>query len=109
MRKAFAVESPQPAKLGVGKLCYTDSMVDTHAYWSRWAQKLQSLGVSGLAAALLDGAGPLRLLAAQLVHAGTPFIGSESTGSQWQALAAMLEDKDEAGQFVSFLREEDRV
>ncbi len=107
MRKAIAVDAVPPAELGVGKLCYTDSMADTHAYWSQWAHKLQGMGVSGLAAALLDGAGSLRLLVAQLVHAGTPFIGSESAGSQWQALAAMLEDSDEAQQFVSFLREED--
>jgi hypothetical protein len=82
-------------------------MADTHAYWSQWAHKLHSLGVSGLAAALLDGTGSLRLLVAQLVHAGTPFVGSESAGSQWQALAAMLENSEEARQFVSFLREED--
>jgi hypothetical protein len=84
-------------------------MVDSRAYWSFWAQKLHVLGVSGLAAALLDGTGPLRLLAAQLVHAGTPFIGASRANEQWQALAAMLEDKDESQQFVSFLREEDHA
>jgi len=109
MRKAATVGATQPEKWGVGKLCYTDTMVDSRAYWSHWAQKLQGLGVSGLAAALLDGTGSLRLLAAQLVHAGTPFIGTSPASEQWQALAALLEDKDEAQQFVSFLREEDHA
>lgn len=109
MRKAATVGAAQPAKWGAGKLCYTDTMVDSRAYWSHWAHKLQGLGVSGLTAALLDGTGSLRLLAAQMVHAGTPFIGTSPASEQWQALAAMLEDKDEAQQFVSFLREEDHV
>jgi len=107
MRKTQAYRLPQPAKLGVGNLCYTESMQDSRIYWSQWEQKLQGLGVSELAAALLDGAGSLRLLAAQLVHAGTPFIGASSAADQWQALAALLEDKDSAQQFISFLREED--
>jgi len=109
MRKAVAVGDTQPRNWGVGILCYTDPMVESRAYWSRWAQKLHGLGVTGLAAALLDGTGSLRLLAAQMVHAGTPFIGTSSASEQWQALAAMLEDKDEAQQFVSFLREEDQI
>ena len=108
MRKTQAYHLPQLAKLSVGNLCYTESMQDSRSYWSRWADKLHILGVSDLAAALLDGAGSLRLLAAQLVHASTPFIGSAAAADQWQALASLLEDKDTAQQFVSFLREEDQ-
>lgn len=109
MRKAAANGATRPGKGNVAILCYTDTMVDSRAYWSHWAQKLQGLGVSGLAAALLDGTGSLRLLAAQMVHAGTPFIGTSPASEQWQALAALLEDKDEAQKFVSFLREEDHA
>ena len=109
MRKAATVGATQPGKWAVGKLCYTDTMVDSRAYWSNWAHKLHGLGVSGLAAALLDGTGSLRLLAAQMVYAGTPFIGTSRASEQWQALATMLEDSDEAQQFVSFLREEDHA
>ncbi|MHB8113635.1 MAG: hypothetical protein ACYDHA_09295 [Bellilinea sp.] len=108
MRKAQAYHLPQLANLSVENLCYTESMQDSRSYWSRWAQKLQILGVSDLAAALLDGAGSFRLLAAQLVHASTPFIGPSAAADQWQALASLLEDKDSAQQFVSFLREEDQ-
>lgn len=108
MRKAQAYHLPPLAKLSVGNLCYTESMQDSRSYWGRWAQKLQIMGVSDLAVALLDGAGSLRLLAAQLVHASTPFIGSSAAADQWQALATLLEDKDSAQQFVSFLREEDQ-
>lgn len=108
MRKARAYHLPQLENLSVGNVCYTESMRDPRSYWSRWAEKLEVLGVSDLAAALLDGAGSLRLLAAQLVHAGTPFIGSSAAADQWQALASLLEDKIAAQQFVSFLREEDQ-
>ena len=108
MRKAQTYHLPQFENLSVGNVCYTESMRDPRSYWSRWAEKLEVLGVSDLAAALLDGAGSLRLLAAQLVHASTPFIESSAAADQWQALASLLEDKIAAQQFVSFLREEDQ-
>lgn len=82
-------------------------MQDSQPYWHKWAQMLQKIGMTGLAASLLDGAGSLRYLAAQLVHASTPFFGSPDASSQWQALAAMLEDRDVAQQFISFLKEEE--
>lgn len=109
MRKELMVEVFQPQKYAVANLCYTDSMQDPHLYWNQWAQKLHSMGVSGLAAAFISGAGAFRLLAAQIVHAGTPFLSSSRVIDQWQALAAMLEDKDSSQEFVSLLREEDSI
>lgn len=103
------MEYLQPQKYGSANLCYTDSMLDQHPYWIQWAQKLHSLGLSGLADAFLTGAGAFRLVAAQIIHAGTPFLSSSRVSDQWQALAAMLEDKDSAQEFVSLLREEESV
>lgn len=95
------------ANFSVVNLCYTDSMQEFRCYWSKWARLLQKLGATDLAASLLDGAGALRYVAAQLVHASTPFVGSHDASRQWQALAAMLEDRDIAQQFISFLKEEE--
>ncbi len=58
-----------------------------------------------MAAALLDAGGPLNIIAAQLVIAGQPLLGSNHAGP-WTALADLLENPDQARQFATFLREE---
>lgn len=108
MRRAKAEEFFQSSRnFSVGNLCYTDSMQDTRCYWNNWAHLLQKFGVTDMAASLLEGAGSLRYVAAQLVHASTPFFGNSETYSQWKALAAMLEDRELARQFISFINEEE--
>lgn len=82
-------------------------MQDSGGYWDRWAQSLHKLGATDLAASLLEGAGSLRIIAAQFVHASTPFFGRSEASNQWQALAAMLEDRDASQQFISLLKKED--
>lgn len=106
-RSMTSLVSNSSANFGVGNLCYTDSMQDSSCYWHHWARLLQNMGVTDLAASLLEGAGSLRYLAAQMVHASTPFFGGSDASNQWQALAAMLEDRDVAQQFISFLKEEE--
>ncbi len=91
----------------VGNLCYTDSMQESSCYWHKWAQILQNMGVTDLAASVLEGAGSLRFVVAQLVHATSPFFGNTEASSQWKALAAMLEDRNMSRQFISFLKEEE--
>lgn len=76
----------------------------SHAYWKEWASVLQRTGLTDPAAALLEAAGPLSLLAAQAVHFCQPFIGIQS---QSQALASMLEDPYTCREFVDFLRQEE--
>lgn len=97
------------ANFGVENLCYTDSMLDARCYWKNWARMLQNFKMTDLAASLLEGAGSLRIVAAQFVHATTPFLGGAETANQWQALAAMLEDRDITLQFISFLKEEENL
>ncbi len=105
-RSKASLVTHSSADFGVGNLCYTESMQDSRGYWQRWAQSLHNLGVTDLAALLLEGAGSIRLVAAQLVHAGTPFLGRSEASNQWQALAAMLEDRDASEQFISLLKKE---
>ncbi len=97
------------ANSAIGNLCYTDSMQDDSPYWDNWARILHNLGVTRLAASVLEGFGPLRLVAAQLIHAGTPILGNPANSNQWQALADMLEDRKKSDQFISFLKGEDTL
>jgi len=74
-------------------------------YWPKWAQTLQRLNLKGFSLVVLEGAGPLKLVLAQLMLAGTPFF-SGSTRAQVKSAAEMLEDKDESHIFADFIREE---
>lgn len=74
-------------------------------YWARWAQKLQQSPWSGLCQAFLEGAGPLKLVLAQVMLAGSPLLGT-STSHNWQAVAEMLEDDQASHEFVALLRKE---
>lgn len=81
-------------------------MENGRAFWSIWARKLQRLGIDQFAALLLDAAGPLKVLLAQLMYAGSPFFVSHDN-QEWQALEHLLEDPQESSSFASFLRQED--
>ena len=82
---------------------------------SRWASRapiiptgpigriLQRNRLSGVAAGLIEAAGPLSIIGAQAIYLSQPVIG---LGNQWQALAEMLENQDELRHFATFLREE---
>ena len=75
------------------------------SFWNKWAQSLQRFHLRDFSLAVLDGAGPVKLLLAQFMLAGIPFMPS-GTRSQWQAAAEMLEDAEESRTFADYLREE---
>ena len=75
------------------------------SFWSSWAQTLQRLKLTGIFLPLLEGAGPIRVVLAQLMLAGIPFTSSTSK-PQWVAAAEMLEDGDKSRHFAEFLRRE---
>lgn len=78
-------------------------MDESHFFWGAWARFLQRWGLQGTASALLESAGPLNVLLAQLMYLGQPFLPRDHT----QALGHMLENKQESRAFAAFLREED--
>lgn len=55
---------------------------------------------------LLEGGGPLIPLAAQLVYLGQPFLSGGNASRHLQALAELLEDREETLSFATFLRED---
>jgi len=88
------------------ELCYTLSMIDEDQHvWCGWAAKLRRWGLGDGTATLLEAAGPLTLLAAQVVYLGQPLFSSWLPGSGLKALAGMLEDPTKTQGFVQLLRE----
>lgn len=77
-----------------------------HSFWSSWAQFLHRWGLSEPAATLLEAAGPLSMLLAQVLYLSQPFWGRQQSGNQWYSLAEMLEDDEQCRLFAKFLREE---
>jgi len=78
-----------------------------HTFWTGWAHFLQHWGLREPAATILDSAGPLTVLLAQLVYFGKPFFGGALPVGQWDALAQMLECREDSRSFATFLRGEE--
>ena len=80
---------------------------DDYTIWATWASRLQGWGLGSFAAALLEGAGPLKLLGAQLVYIGQPTLSGLLPDDQLSALANLLENDVYSSNFVKVLREEE--
>lgn len=81
-------------------------MNNDQKYWRSWAEALHQWGIADWVATILDSAGPLSTIAAQLVYISQPLIANSRTDEQFETLAAMLEDDDQLKQFVILVREE---
>ena len=93
-------------------MCYTDSVMQrdsitaARSVWPRWAGFLHRHGLESLVAWALEAAGPFTVLAAQALYIGGPLLRPRWTDAQNDALANLLENRDEAQAFATFLREE---
>jgi hypothetical protein len=76
------------------------------SYWPIWAHFLHRWGIDQPAAAILEAAGPLGLLAAQFIYLGQPLFSGAESHAKWSALAKLLESEQDRLSFASFLREE---
>jgi hypothetical protein len=70
------------------------------------ARRLQQAGLGQAAAVLLDAAGPLTWVAAQMGYLAEPLFGM--SGSQVADMARLLEDPDQVSNLVGLLREAER-
>ncbi len=77
-------------------------MTTTRDYWPRWAETLRRYQLNDIAASLLEAGSPLALLGAQALYFSRGFFNSD----QISALAATLEEEQEARAFASFLTQE---
>ena len=73
--------------------------------WQGWARILHQWGVSDWAAALLESAGLLTVLGAQIMYLSQPFTRSVFSEESYDALSRVLEDPVQARAFASYLRE----
>ncbi|HMN60026.1 MAG TPA: hypothetical protein PJ988_06665 [Anaerolinea sp.] len=55
---------------------------------------------------MLETAGPLTIILAQLVYFSQPLIGQGASAGRLQALANLFEDQEESRSFAIYLREE---
>ncbi len=83
-----------------------DPVLQTRSAWPGWAAFLHRHGLENLAAWLLEAAGPLTVLGAQVLYMGGPLLRPAFSDAQRDALAGLLEDRDEALAFSAYLREE---
>jgi hypothetical protein len=74
--------------------------------WRVWASFLQRWGVEDMLVALLEAAGPLNILGAQVVYLGQPLMGRALPKDHLDALSRVLEDTSQMRAFVAYLREE---
>ncbi len=78
-------------------------MYTQRSYWSNWSEILHRQGLAELAAWLLEAAGPLNILGAQMLYICQPFV-SPSTSQGMRALALLLEQEDESRLFATLLK-----
>jgi hypothetical protein len=81
-------------------------MVKNHHIWRVWSGFLHRWGLNELTAALLEALGPLTILGAQAVYLGQPVLSTLVPTQHLEAMASLLEEPEETGRFVDFLRED---
>lgn len=84
----------------------TDASIQMRASWPAWADFFRRHGLESLAAWLLEVAGPLHLLGAQLLYFGGPLLRPVLSPRHFEAFAHLLESEEEAQAFAAFLRED---
>jgi hypothetical protein len=80
-------------------------MKSNQRIWQDWARNLHQWGVSDWAAALLESAGLLSVLGAQLLYMSHPFARAVFSEDTLSALSGLLEDPSQARAFACYLRE----
>jgi hypothetical protein len=74
--------------------------------WDTWAESLHKWGLGDFTASLLEAAGPLTVLGAQVVYILQPVLGRMVAASSLRNLASFLEQPEQVQAFIKFLRKE---
>jgi hypothetical protein len=80
-------------------------MNENQSIWINWSRVFRHWGISEGVASVLEGAGSLSFLAAQLLYLSQPLLSGVISVRSLQAFAQMLENPTEKRAFVSFIRE----
>jgi len=88
-----------------GNCAILAAMDKNHHIWRIWVKSLHRWGVEDLVASLLEAAGPLTIIGAQLIYIGQPILNGVVPDGHLSVLTGTLEDDDQRDAFVSYLRE----
>ena len=86
-------------------LCYTGSMTHNRHIWQSWAHNLQRWGIGDWVALLLESAGPLSFVAAQVIYFSQPLLNHAFDIEDIEALASLLESETQTKAFAIYLQE----
>lgn len=78
----------------------------SHASWPSWVVTLRRYRLENIVAWLLEASGPWTIIGAQLIYIGEPLLHPFVKTDQVEALANLLEDRDEGRAFLKYLQEE---
>lgn len=90
---------------GITNLCYTVIMDINHHIWRVWIQHLHRWGLQDWVASVLETAGSLTIVGAQLIYIFQPVMAPVVPKTHLDTLAEMLEDKSQVTDFITCLRE----
>lgn len=76
----------------------------TKKTWLTWAEKLYEWNINEATASLLEAAGPLTFLGAQVIYFGQPILTLFTVPERTQALAELLENPTDKQAFIEILR-----
>ena len=74
--------------------------------WQAWADKLHRWGLGDWVASLLEAAGPLTIIGAQLIYISQPLLNATMPDKHTETLLGILEEPERTKTFTEFLREE---
>jgi hypothetical protein len=80
-------------------------MSENQQNWISWARQLQHWGIKDGVAALLEAAGSLNVLLAQLLYIGQPLLSSIFAPASLETFALTLENPEYRQTFIAMLRE----
>jgi hypothetical protein len=99
--------SPSDSSEAIQKKCaILDAMTGEQQIWQSWARTIHKWGLANLVAAVLESAGPISLLGAQIVYISQPLLQPVAGPGRLQALAGLLEDPQQTRAFLDILQGE---
>ena len=80
-------------------------MIPNRHIWQSWAHNLQRWGVGDWIASLLESAGSLSLIGAQVIYFSQPLLNHAFETEQIEALVSLLESETQTRTFAAYLQE----
>jgi len=74
--------------------------------WQVWTDRFHRWGIAEWSAVILESAGPLTILAAQIVYLSQPVLSWLVPENQLHSAARILEQPDQLSEFIKMLRQE---